>query len=529
MQDGGEDILGRDGALGGVGGNLVGLSDDVAPGDAAAGEDDGVAARPVVTAAAAAGGDLRRPAVLADADDQRLVEKATGFEVDEQAREGAVEPGEEFVLHTGEVIPVGVPPGAGEAVLVPEDRDEPAAGLDEPACGEAGLAEEGHAVEVAGPVGFEAEVERPAELLRSQEVVGHRTVAVDAGDLGLRVDLPAQVFELLEHRTAIVHPIDRQARPAIGDGRELEPAVAGDAAVGLEVVPDLVGEGLLGLLRPLADELGANGVIELAEEAAVRARAGNLADALAGERPGQRQVARDLALLGVAGLRRVQPIHIFDDRADVRPVIRVPGIQLHREQDLGDARGGKRDAVDGVLVGHRPEDRHLVHHAREQRQALRDPQARHIRVDRAADFAPDALGRVGLGVEGFELTRRAIEVQEDAGLRLAEPAGGLRRRLRRRNRLRDQGIRPEAHQSERTDLEQVAPGDPVAEPLGIAEDPQHRDRPLDLELLHSLYSMQDLRTVQQQIGPGRRPRVSVSKVGGKSDTPEDADPRPRNP
>ena len=42
------------------------------------------------SAAARGVGQLRRPAVLAQADDQRLVEQATGIEVDQQAREGLV-------------------------------------------------------------------------------------------------------------------------------------------------------------------------------------------------------------------------------------------------------------------------------------------------------------------------------------------------------------------------------------------------------------------------------------------------------
>ena len=120
------------------------------------------------SSAAPAGAQLRGPAVLAETDDQGLVEKAPRVEVDQEARKRAVEAGEELVLHPGEVVPVRVPAGAGQAVLVPEDGQEPAAGLDEPPGRQGGLAEEGHAVAVARGRGFGVEVERAAELLRGE-------------------------------------------------------------------------------------------------------------------------------------------------------------------------------------------------------------------------------------------------------------------------------------------------------------------------------------------------------------------------
>ncbi len=129
---------------------------------------DRVAARPVVAAAAPARAQLRRPAVLAQADDQRLVEQPARVEVDQEARERAVEARQELVLHPGEVVPVGVPAGAGQAVLVPEDGDEPAPRLDQPPRRQRGLAEEGHAVEVAGGGRLAVEVEGAAAAAPSR-------------------------------------------------------------------------------------------------------------------------------------------------------------------------------------------------------------------------------------------------------------------------------------------------------------------------------------------------------------------------
>ena len=91
----------------------------------------------------------------------------------------------------------------------------------------------------------------------------------------------------------------RSSRSSVTSGpegrrAELEPALGGDAPVRLEVVPLHLQQRLGRLPRALADELGADRVIGLAEEPAVRAGTGHLADALAAERPGQEQVAGNL-------------------------------------------------------------------------------------------------------------------------------------------------------------------------------------------------------------------------------------------
>ena len=53
-------------------------------------------------------------------------------------------------------------PVPGQAVLVPEDRDEPPARLDQPPGRQRGLAEEGHAVELAGLARPQDRGRRPA-------------------------------------------------------------------------------------------------------------------------------------------------------------------------------------------------------------------------------------------------------------------------------------------------------------------------------------------------------------------------------
>ena len=260
--------------------------------------------------------------------------------------------------------------------------------------------------------------------------------------------------------------------PRLTDRAQLKPALGGDAAIRLQVFPDLAGQGLPGLLGPLADELGGDRVVGLAEETAVGAGAGDFAHALAAERPGEHQVARHRRRL--RGLPRLAPsLDVVDHRADERPVVGVARVNLHREVDSRIAGRRERDPVDRVGMRDRADQRDLVHHLGQPGQALADIQTRHARRD-AAQLAPDFDGCVGLGIERLELAGRAVHEKQDARLRLAEPRktgarnGGLA--LGRCLHSRQSG----AQEAERADLKQLAPRQPVAEALRSAQDAQHR-------------------------------------------------------
>ena len=72
--------------------------------------------------------------MLAEPEDQRFVQQAPVFQVADQGGVGEVEPGQEVLFQARVVVGVGVPGAAGELpVAIPEDADEPAARLDEPA------------------------------------------------------------------------------------------------------------------------------------------------------------------------------------------------------------------------------------------------------------------------------------------------------------------------------------------------------------------------------------------------------------
>src|SRR5206468_9596452 len=115
-----------------------------------------------------------------------------------------------------------------------------------------------------------------------------------------------------KQRAAAVEAVERQLGAAMRNRGEPESAVGGDAPIRLEVVPDLVAQRLGVLLGPPADELGANWVIGLTEEAAVGTSTGQLADALAAEGEREHQVARHGGpSFAPGGVPR--PVHVIDD------------------------------------------------------------------------------------------------------------------------------------------------------------------------------------------------------------------------
>src|SRR6266849_9120391 len=131
MIERGQDVLGGDGAFDDAAGVFVGLADDPAASHAATREDAAVSLRPVVPAAAANVLKLRRSAMLAHAQNQRLVQQAASVKIVDKTVKGFVQSGQQLVLHAWIMVPMGVPSGTRQAVLVPEDADESGAGLDQ--------------------------------------------------------------------------------------------------------------------------------------------------------------------------------------------------------------------------------------------------------------------------------------------------------------------------------------------------------------------------------------------------------------
>src|SRR5437899_2993343 len=86
--EGGEQILWRHGAFGDGAGDSVRFADDLAAGDAAAGEDGAVDLRPMIAAPATNVLDFWRAAMFAEDENQRVVEHAAGVEGVNEAGNG---------------------------------------------------------------------------------------------------------------------------------------------------------------------------------------------------------------------------------------------------------------------------------------------------------------------------------------------------------------------------------------------------------------------------------------------------------
>src|SRR5260370_3109763 len=80
----GQDVLGGDGAFDDAAGVFVSLADDLAASHAATGKDTAVSLRPMIPSAAANVLNLRRSAMLAYAEDERLVEQAASIQIVDQ-------------------------------------------------------------------------------------------------------------------------------------------------------------------------------------------------------------------------------------------------------------------------------------------------------------------------------------------------------------------------------------------------------------------------------------------------------------
>src|SRR5947209_5303872 len=99
MIESGQNIFGRDGAFDDAAGVFVGLADDPAASHAAAGEDAAVGLRPVVSTAAANVLKLGRSAMLAHAQDQRLIQQSATVQIMDKPVKSLVQSGQQLVFH----------------------------------------------------------------------------------------------------------------------------------------------------------------------------------------------------------------------------------------------------------------------------------------------------------------------------------------------------------------------------------------------------------------------------------------------
>ena len=221
MEDGGDDVAGDDGALGGEAADGVALPHDSAPLDAAAGEGAGEAAGPVI--AAAGGVDLGGAAKLGERGDERVAEEPAVVEVFHEGGVGLVVHRADDVLHPfdrGEGLgAVDVPGDLVEDGEEGVDGDEPDARFDEAAGEEAALPEAIHPVAFADGGRLLGEVKGGAGLGAGHHPVGGLEGVVEEAGVFAGLELPHGGFDDVAHLPAAVEAGDADlvGREEVGD------------------------------------------------------------------------------------------------------------------------------------------------------------------------------------------------------------------------------------------------------------------------------------------------------------------------
>src|SRR5437899_2533738 len=134
LADGGQEVAGRNWAIGDAGGAGIRLADELAAADAGAGQDRAPGARVVVAAAVPV--HLRRAAELAHPHHQRALEQAAVLQVADERAHAAIHLGHQPLGGVGNRLLVRVP-------VLQVDFDEGHAGLDQSPCEQAAAAEAG--------------------------------------------------------------------------------------------------------------------------------------------------------------------------------------------------------------------------------------------------------------------------------------------------------------------------------------------------------------------------------------------------
>ena len=93
--------------------------------------------------------------------------------------------------------------------------------------------------------------------------------------------------------------------------------------------------------------------------------------------------------------------------------------ELHPDVDHRDAGERECNAVNRIGMSERPQDRAAVEHLSELGKQFADLASGQLGGDHA-QFAAHFTRRIGLGIDPFQLARRAIQVNQDHRLGLAE-------------------------------------------------------------------------------------------------------------
>ena len=247
-------------------------------------------------------------------------------------------------------------------------------------------------------------------LARSQQRKGHLLLLAVSADPLVRLQVAAGLVELSEQRTPQIQPrrvLRRQARAG-----QLQLVGRPDAEE--RILECLASADLRGQRRPFRGEFGVDRVVAHAEHRAVGSGQRRIL-VLRSHHERQRDIARQRRHLSIAS-----PIsEVIHERTDERPLPLVPRLGLDLGIDLGNAGRGVDGAVQRIGMRQRADHRQAIHDPSDLGQSLADVDSRHAGRNRLQ--LPLNLGRrLRLGIERLVLRRRAVLVDQDARLGLAE-------------------------------------------------------------------------------------------------------------
>ena len=162
-------------------------------------------------------------------------------------------------------------------------------------------------------------------------------------------------------------------------------------------------------------KIGPQRIVLAAEERGIRPGPRHFADALRAEAERQGDVARNRGRAR-CGARDSTYSTTEPKYGQCSRIVRR---QLHRHVDRRHAGQGVGHAVDRIGMRQRAEHRRAVHHLRHVRQQLADLAARQRRRNHS-QLAANLDRGVRLAIDPLQLARRAVEVNQDQALGLAE-------------------------------------------------------------------------------------------------------------
>ena len=245
------------------------------------------------------------------------------------------------------MVLVRVPRAVAElAEAIPQHGHKSGPRFDESSCGQAGLSKQRHAITLADGRRLATDVQGVQDPAGSQQRHRHLALSAHRLDLQAGVQVASLPFKLLEQRTPQAQPLNRQVAGQPCRRRHPEPSLGGRSPVGISVSLRLSHCALGSHVQTRTIEIGPDRIVPVVEEPREDARVDQRIVGLRIHQPRQADVAGH-ASCGNSSLGFIEVLH---HRADVGPVLRVPGLCLQGWSVAGNSRHGVGHPVKWILV-----------------------------------------------------------------------------------------------------------------------------------------------------------------------------------